>query len=73
MSETTKNPSRAERGGAIARSTFTIVYLGLAVLVFIVYPIAGYMVEHGAFDTWSFFTTEAFGRIYSDLPFFLEL
>ncbi len=54
--------SRADRGGSIARTVFTLVFLGLAILVFLAYPVIGYISEHGSFDAGAFFTADVFGN-----------
>ncbi len=62
MSGTPERLTLSERCGPVARSAFTLVYLGLAIFVFLGYPIVGYIVENGTFDITTFFTGDVFGN-----------
>ncbi len=62
MNESPDHLSISERCAPIARATFTLVYLGLAILVFLAYPVLGFITEHGSFDAGAFFTADVFGN-----------
>ncbi len=54
--------SKNKARGHVMRDVLTFTYLTISLFVFVVYPVLGYIEEHGVFDINTFFTKPIFGN-----------